>query len=197
MEEVQKNNKNTKNTQNTQKKVSFGPSTSPPSFCPIPHTYPSLSHVSPTPPLRIHEISPKQTFYQPRICFLFRSCVSPPRVNSGTHAGALPGPLTNELTLFLLHIHTPCGNSREHGGALSDSLTDETNELNHAVSSHASVFFLVFFFSGNTGALPLVGGGGGHVPTAAGVALAVGIPWEEEARRGGEGRDACMNSYLS
>lgn len=145
MEEVQKNNKNTKNTQNTQKKVSFGPSTSPPSFCPIPHTYPSLSHVSPTPPLRIHEISPKQTFYQPRICFLFRSCVSPPRVNSGTHAGALPGPLTNELTLFLLHIHTPCGNSREHGGALSDSLTDETNELNHAVSSHASVFFLVFF----------------------------------------------------
>ena len=57
--------------------------------------------------------------------------------------------------------------------------------------------FLVFFFSGNTGALPLVGGGGGHVPTAAGVAFAVGIPWEEEARRGGEGRDACMNGYIS
>lgn len=56
---------------------------------------------------------------------------------------------------------------------------------------------LVFFFSGNTGALPLVGGGGGHVPTAAGVALAVGIPWEEEARRGGEGRDACMNNHIS
>ena len=91
----------------------------------------------------------------------------------------------------------PCVNSREHGRALSDSLTNKlTNSLTRFLLMR-HLFFLLFLLSGNTGALPLVGGGGGHVPTAAGVALAVGIPWEEEARRGGEGRDACMNSYLS